>query len=184
MEKIYKCIRCKKRKEYKSTRLCNNCVHKKFEETDISDKKRKRLQSREYYLLNKDKEDYRIKKKIFYKKWNKNKRKEDTNFAMTMRIRNYFYYTLKKYTTRGKITNSYKYGIDYKAIIEHLKPFPEDISKYHIDHIKPLCSFNLEDKEEIKKAFAPENHQWLLAEDNLKKIRKDKLLSLKSLRKI
>ena len=24
-------------------------------------------------------------------------------------------------------------------------------------------------KEEIKKAFAPENHQWLLAKENLKK---------------
>ena len=64
---------------------------------------------------------------------------------------------------------SKKYGINYKAIIEHLKPFPENISEFHIDHIKPLCSFNLEDPEEIKIAFAPENHQWLTIQENLSK---------------
>ena len=51
--------------------------------------------------------------------------------------------------------------MEYEAIINHLKPIPEDIRKYHIDHIKPLCSFNFINKdgssnpEEIKKAFAP-----------------------------
>ena len=75
----------------------------------------------------------------------------------------------KKYSTTGKIVTSKKYGINYKAIIKHLKPFPKDISKYHIDHIKPLCSFDFNNPEDIKLAFAPENHQWLLVEDNLKK---------------
>ncbi len=65
--------------------------------------------------------------------------------------------------------SSKEYGVDYKAIIRHLKPFPEHISNFHIDHIKPLCSFDLTNPSEVKKAFSPENHQWLLAEDNLKK---------------
>jgi len=69
------------------------------------------------------------------------------------------------------------YGIDYEKIIEHLKPFPKDLSKYHIDHIKPLCKFDLTKKEEVKKAFAPENHQWLLVTDNLKKSSKDRNIS-------
>ena len=79
------------------------------------------------------------------------------------------YRALKKYSTTGKIHSSNKYGINYSKIILYLSPFPKDISKYHIDHKIPLCSFNLENPEEIKKAFAPENHQWLLAEENLKK---------------
>ena len=85
--------------------------------------------------------------------------------------------------------SSKKYGIDYKEIIEHLKPFPEDLSKYHIDHIIPLCSFrfiNEDDSinfEEIKKAFAPENHQWLLKEENLRKIKEDRKLSIYKKRK-
>ena len=65
--------------------------------------------------------------------------------------------------------------MDYRAIIESLKPFPKNLSEYHIDHIRPLCSFNFIKKdgstnlEEIKKAFAPENHQWLTAEENIEK---------------
>ena len=76
---------------------------------------------------------------------------------------------------KDKIKKANEYGINYKAIIEHLKPFPKNRHLYHIDHIRPLCSFNFINKdgtqnlEEIKKAFVPENHQWLLTEENLSK---------------
>ena len=51
--------------------------------------------------------------------------------------------------------------------------------RLHIDHIKPLCSFDLTNLEEVKKAFAPENHRWLLAKDNLAKSSEDRKISLK-----
>jgi hypothetical protein len=91
------------------------------------------------------------------------------NNIMIHRLRTRLRIALNDYTKTGKIMSSNKYGIDYKKIIEHLKPFPEDLSKYHIDHIIPLVSFDLTNQEEIKKAFAPENHQWLLVFDNLSK---------------
>ena len=96
-------------------------------------------------------------------------------YAIGIRLRQLFLKALKKYTKTGKIWSSSKYGINYKAIIDHLKPFPKDISKYHIDHIKPLVSFKLSNDDEtpnileIKKAFSPENHQWLTKEENLRK---------------
>ncbi len=107
--------------------------------------------------------------KQYFKKYNKEKLKRDINFRISCHLRTLIWISLNTYTKMGKIMSSKKYGIDYKAIIEHLKPFPEDISLYHIDHIRPLCSFNLEDSEEIKKAFAPENHQWLTIQENLVK---------------
>jgi len=97
------------------------------------------------------------------------RRKNDNVFRVKSLLRKRLGFILNKYLRTGKIMTANKYGIDYAAIIEHLKPFPEDISKYHIDHIKPLCSFNFENPEEIKKAFAPGNHQWLTVHENLSK---------------
>jgi hypothetical protein len=108
----------------------------------------------------------------------------DSSFRIQFLLRNRLRNALKKYTKTGKVMPSKKYGVDYQAIIENLKPFPEDLSKYHIDHIKPLCSFRFVNEdgstnlEEIKKAFAPENHQWLTIEENLKKISFDRKLSV------
>ncbi len=108
-------------------------------------------------------------------KHSKERRLIDTNFNITIRLRNGLWKAFKKYTRTGKIMSSKKYGIDYKAIIEHLKPFPQDISKYHIDHIKPLCSFSFintdgtTNLDEVKTAFAPQNHQWLTIQENLSK---------------
>lgn len=116
-----------------------------------------------------------LKSKEWKKQWEKEKFKEDIQFKIRHLLRHRVREALKVYTLMGKIMSSEKYGIDYGAIIEHLKPFPEDLSKYHIDHIKPLCSFSLINEdgstnlEEVKKAFAPENHQWLLAQENFRK---------------
>ncbi len=117
--------------------------------------------SREYSKNNRGKINKRA------RKYSKKKRKTDKNYNIKIRIRCLFRMALKTYTKTGKIYSCKKYGIDWKKVIEHLKPFPKNISKYHIDHIKPLCSFDLENPEEIKIAFAPENHQWLLAEENM-----------------
>lgn len=94
----------------------------------------------------------------------------DNEIALiSSRLRNLLGKALRAYTLKGKYQSSKKYGINYKKIIEHLKPFPQDLSKYHLDHIKPLCSFDLTKTSEIKKAFALENHQWLLAKENQSK---------------
>ena len=106
--------------------------------------------------------------KEYHKKYNISRRKKDPNFNFRHRLRSRLNVVLKKYG-HGKDFPSNKYGIEYAKIIEHLKPFPKEMSNYHVDHIKPLCSFNLNDPEQIRKAFAPENHQWLYKTENLKK---------------
>ena len=111
----------------------------------------------------------------------KNKSKEykkRPHVNISNRLRERMRIALKEYTNNGKIKKSDEYGINYKDIIARLKPFPRDRHLYDIDHIIPLASFNFINKDgtqnlkEIKKAFAPENHQWLLAGENRAKGKK------------
>lgn len=73
------------------------------------------------------------------------------------------------YTKTGKMRTAKEYGIDYKAIIEQLGVCPGARDEYHVDHIIPLSLFDLADPEQVKLAFAPENHQWLKVADNIRK---------------
>ncbi len=126
-----------------------------------------------YYEKNKNKinaqKRRRRKKPDAKEKRNKhrNKRcKEDPTYKLMNNLRCRLSTVLQLYSKTGKIASASKYGINYKKIIEHLKPFPEDIENYEVDHIIPLSWFDFNDKKEIKWAFAPENHQWLLIEKN------------------
>jgi len=126
-----------------------------------------------YEAVKKFKAEYsknnRAKINDWQKKYNKLRLKTDPNYRICCYLRSRLNTVMRLYTSIGKIHSSRKYGIDYKKIIEHLKPFPEDMSKYHIDHIRPLVSFDLTDQEQVKQAFSPGNHQWLLAKENLSK---------------
>lgn len=190
-------------KEYmKNYREKNKNQRKEYDkEIYERDKEKIKKRSNDYFHKNKDKDEFKIKSKIrgkrYYKK-NKETRKnyfrsyrkrnkeklskkerelkmKNPDYRISSCLRSRLYVVLKKYTKTGKIMSSKKYGINYKKIIEHLKPFPRDISKYHIDHKRPLCSFTFvltdgsTDLKEVKKAFAPENHQWLTAKENLRK---------------
>lgn len=104
--------------------------------------------------------------------WEKERRKNNVQYRIKKRLRANLLHAFNVYTDTGKIVSSRNYDIDWsKVLLKLLATLPRDFEpeKYHIDHIKPLVSFDLENPEEIKKAFAPENHQWLLAEDNMKK---------------
>jgi len=137
---------------------------------------------REYYEKNKD--EIKTKQKIWYQNNKDKKRKAGRLWHQKqIELKNSYYIanllrgsvrkSMKKYSETGKIRKSGEYGIDYGAIINHLGPHPNTLGKkgvWHIDHILPLSAFDLNDPEQIKLAFAPENHQWLLAKQNLIKL--------------
>jgi len=98
----------------------------------------------------------------------KKRYKEDEVFAIKEKLRSRLGAACRDYSTTGKTKPSGEF-INYEGVINHLGPCPGDRADYHIDHIRPLCSFDFNDEDQIREAFAPENHQWLLAKDNLKK---------------
>jgi hypothetical protein len=60
--------------------------------------------------------------------------------------------------------SSEAYGIDFDSIAKYLGPRPGN--DYSIDHIKPLSLFDFNDPNQVKEAFAPKNHRWLLLKEN------------------
>ena len=132
----------------------------------MKNKEKQNKVNREYY--HKNKEVFNEKRKA----QNKIRRKTDDNFLITSRLRCLLYNSLKLYAD-GKRFSSSKYGIDFNKICKKLGPCPsKKRSDYHIDHILPVSSFNLRDPNEVKKAFAPKNLQWLPAKENIKKSNK------------
>lgn len=128
----------------------------------INNRKERLKYRKEYYEKNKTE----INRKNTIK--NRERRYLDKDYAIKIRLRKNLWRAFKQYNL-GKKLKSSKYGINYQAIMESLKPFPKDISQYEIDHIKPLFSFDLRNPQQIREAFTPENHQWLLKSINRQK---------------
>jgi len=99
-----------------------------------------------------------------YRTW---RYKNDENFRLVSLLRSRLRKAIKGLVNAPKTVNGV--CIDFKAIVKFLGPRPDDEETWHVDHIAPLCSFDLSDPEQLRKAFAPENHQWLKAKDNLSK---------------
>ena len=121
--------------------------------------------ARAYYLKHKE----RIKQNV--NEYIKRRMKTDHAFCVKRRLRHRLRTALRLYAETGKIKGSFGYGVDYELIFRHLGPCPRELADYHVDHIKPLCLFDFNDPEQIRLAFAPENHQWLRKEQNLAKHR-------------
>jgi hypothetical protein len=153
-----------------------------------------RARSREQYYKNKEKKkeyqkEWKLKNPDYQKNYEKQYFQKNKEKLLKQRLerKNKYPYSrirerlkdslrlaLKNFTETGKIWSSKKYGIDYNAIVEYLKPLPENLSDYEIHHIKPLFTFNFVNEdgstnlEEVRKAFAPENHKLLLANEHRK----------------
>lgn len=184
-----KCYRSKlrKKKEVKM-KLCKICKKREtqsmqsyycFECCGFINKNEKRVhnigakrRSLRYYNLHKNDTHFKEYRKKYIREYQRRKLNQSNIYKVQMRIRNYVNYSLNKYSKNGKIMSCNKYGIDVNKIIENLKPFPDDIENYHIDHIIPLSSFNLNNLIQVKMAFYPENLRWLKSSDNISKSNK------------
>lgn len=100
----------------------------------------------------------------------------DPGYVAQLRLRSRLRCALRNYAP-GVPRRSTKYGIDFAAIFEHIGACPGPREDWHIDHIRPLCSFDLNDPVQVREAFAPQNHRWLPAAENLAKVKADRAQS-------
>ncbi len=132
-------------------------------------------QRRDWYTSDKKKRAQYRKEKMsdYHREYWRNRRESDPMFRIKNNMRNKLNAVCK-----GKRSSLLTLlGCSFEEFREHIQSqFVEDMSwdnygKYgwHIDHIRPLDSFNLTDSEELKEAWNYTNLQPLWAKDNLSK---------------
>lgn len=144
-------------------------------------KKQKRLYDIEYRSKNKDKlrtrqKEYQLKNKdkirSYKKAYQKRRYEEDTNFKLTNILRSRLSIAIKKGFKSGSAVS------DLGCSIEEFKLYIEAQFKsgmtwdnwsregWSLDHIIPLASFDLTDREQLLKACHYTNLQPMWARDN------------------
>lgn len=152
------------------------------------EKMKKKSQNR--YSKNKDNPEFRAKViawrrvwreknreevRKYSRRWNREKYRSDTNFRLRSLLRHRLWTALSETVKTGSAIR------DLGCSVDELKAHIEDqfqpgmtwdnwtIDGWHIDHIKPLSSFDLADRKQLKEACHYSNLQPLWAEDNLRK---------------
>ena len=113
---------------------------------------------------------YNEQKKERRNRYLKNKRETDINFQLISNTRNRIYKSLKGLTKQSSTKDIL--GIDvetYKKLIKF--QFNPDITweNIEIDHVKPICMFDVSKDEELRDAFSLKKTQPLLKQDHQKK---------------
>lgn len=90
-------------------------------------------------------------------------------WAMAQRLRGRLYAQWARWEKTGRAGCDPEYGFSYAAIFERVGRRPGPGSEWHLDHVIPLSKFDLTRSEDVLRASAPENFQWLPREENLRK---------------
>lgn len=185
------CTKCGEEKEFKEfyshsrqkfgiSSQCKICVNEYF----INNEKKVKKYKHEYYLKNKKKSNKRTsayykKNKQFIKKlqlkYQINRRKTDIRFRLMGSLRTRVNIAIKK--GYKSLSTMMLIGCEIDYLMFHIQEqFTEGMSwdnygigGWEIDHIKPLCLFNLKNKDEQRKALNYINLQPLWAIDNRRK---------------
>jgi hypothetical protein len=132
-----------------------------------SHKEEIRQYSSQYYKKNKSKKIVRD------KEYRRHKMKTDINYKLRQNLRKRLCKAIKNNQKKGSAIGDL--GCSIEELKKHLEAqFQPGMSwdnygKWHVDHIKPLVSFDLTNHEELKRACHYSNLQPLWAKDNLGK---------------
>lgn len=115
------------------------------------------------------------KRRAWISSWTKNKRKSDASFDTSVKLRVRIANALKKKNSYKSESTESLLGCKWEFFINWIESkFKDGMSwgnrnLWHIDHIRPCCSFDLSDANQQKECFHYSNLQPLWAKENLSK---------------
>ena len=143
---------------------CKSCVIQKQKIYDSENREKIINGNKDYQIKNHDKI---IARKRIY---SNNKYKTDITFRLICKTRSRIYRSLKGMTKQSSTKDIL--GVD---IVLHRKKLewqftPEmNWSNTEVDHVKPICMFDVSEEEELKEAFSWKNTQRLIKNDHQQK---------------
>lgn len=158
----------------------SNCRRWKLKHQELYVKYQKK-----YYDANREKrieasKRYRLNNIEKYRGFRREQYSKSKDYRISMLLRRRLFGEMKKASAKKSKTTFDLLGCtisEFKKYIESIF-LPgmswenHSIHGWHLDHIRPCCSFDLSDPEQQKKCFHFSNFQPLWAKDNLKKARK------------
>lgn len=170
---IYKttCRTCRGRNESQEMRERKRQISKEYRKLNPEKTKES---SKRWRLANKEKvKELNCKNKEKRRLYSKNRLSKDINFRLTKYLRSRLYSAIKNNQKLGSAVS------DLGCTIEELRFYLEksftslmtwdNYGDWHIDHVRPLASFDLTNPKQFKEACHYTNLQPLWAEDNFKK---------------
>ena len=119
---------------------------------------------KEYYLENREQINTRM------NEYFKNRIKTDVNFRLVRNTRRRIHHALNGKSKSSSTINILGIDIDlYRKWLEFQFTPEMNWSNIEIDHVKPICMFDVSDDEQLKQAFSWQNTQPLLKEVHQKK---------------
>ena len=170
----YKSLNIESVKLYEKNYRSNNKekIKSYFKNYFESNSKNIKIKQKSYYITNKNK--IRLRQKLY----SKTRLDTDVQYKLSVNLRARLRSALKNHSKSGSAVK------DLGCTIEDLKVHLEskfqpgmlwsNYGEWHIDHIKPLASFDLSDRKQLLEACHYTNLQPLWAQDNLSK--SDKVL--------
>jgi hypothetical protein len=169
------CIKCNQLKSSadfdKGRNQCKTCRKdylKSYYSSYYEDNKELLLSAMSSY-----KDNNRVKIRVKQSARSKNRRMSDPQYKLASNLRSRLSHALKNGQKVGSAISDL--GCSIEELKKHIEnQFISDMSwsnygKWHIDHIKPLSSFDLTNPEELKSACYYTNLQPMWAEDNWSK---------------
>ena len=165
MDDMKRCSKCENEKELsefnvrtdtqKYRKQCRGCIKLIKKEYQTNNKDKINLYNKNYFQHNK--------KKIYESR--KNRRKTDVNFRLICNTRRRIHHALNGKSKSSPTKDILGIDIDlYRKWIEWQMTSDMTWENIEIDHVKPICLFDVSKDDELREAFNWKNTQPLLKE--------------------